>query len=118
PGTRYSFTVKARDAADNASPASAAVTLTTEKGPDDSAQTALPTDLQATDRFAGGRHHLDLTWNAPKTDGEITEYQVYVNGKFSSNLTLGASAPKTTANISLPVGKSAATYTVKVRAKL
>ena len=118
PDTRYSFTVKARDAADNASPASSAVTVTTEKGSGDHVQAELPTDLQGTGRFDDGRHHLDLTWNAPKVDGEITEYQVYVNGKLGSSLTLGESAPKTTANLSLPVGKSAATYTVKVRAKL
>ncbi|AXK35194.1 fibronectin type III domain-containing protein [Streptomyces armeniacus] len=119
PGTRYTFTVKARDAADNASPASPAVTVTTKAEPEGATRSEVPADLQATARTENGRHHLDLTWNAPKEGGDITEYEVYVNGKFGSKLTLGEAAPKDTGTISLPVGKKAGTtYAVKVRAKL
>ncbi len=47
PGTAYAFTVRARDAADNLSPASAAVRLTTAPGADDGRGTA-PTGTRAT----------------------------------------------------------------------
>lgn len=119
PGTPYTFTVKARDAADNASPASPAAKVTTEAEPEGPSRTEVPTDLQATARAQKGRFHLDLTWNAPKSGSEVTEYGVYVNGKFGSKLILGESAPKDTGTISLPVGKKpGTTYAVKVRAKL
>ncbi|MCK1798044.1 fibronectin type III domain-containing protein [Streptomyces sp. XM4193] len=117
PETRYTFTVRARDAADNASKDSPSARVTTEAGADDSGS-EVPTDLQATVRHAKDGHHLELTWNAPSVDGEVTEYEIHVDGKFRSKLTLGESAPKSTANFGLPVGKSAKTYAVKVRGKL
>jgi chitodextrinase len=118
PDTDYLFTVKARDAADNVSPASNAVRLTTATG-SGSGQAAAPAGLEVKTRVEAGRQHLHLTWAAPKTGGEVTEYQVYVNGKFSTTLVLGASAPKDRAEISLPVDeKPGVTYTVKVRARL
>ncbi|EKX62565.1 hypothetical protein STRIP9103_00455 [Streptomyces ipomoeae 91-03] len=49
PGTRYSFAVRARDAADNLSPASGAARLTTAPGADDGHATA-PTGFRATAR--------------------------------------------------------------------
>ncbi|MGW7350278.1 fibronectin type III domain-containing protein [Streptomyces sp. NPDC054784] len=119
PGTRYAFTVKARDAADNASPQSEGVTVTTEAQPGGDTGAEVPTDLQGTSRLEAGRYQLDLVWNAPKTDGEITEYEVYVDGKFGSKLVLGGTAPKDTGTLTLPMGKKAGvTYAVKVRAKL
>lgn len=119
PGTRYTFTVKARDAADNASPASPAATVTTEAEPEGATRAEVPTDLQATARAEKGRYHLDLAWNAPKAGGEVSEYEVYVDGEFGSKLALGESAPKDTGTISLPMGKKpGTTYAVKVRAKL
>lgn len=119
PGTAYTFTVKARDASDNASPASPAAKVTTESEPEGATRAEIPTDLQATARAENGRYHLDLTWTAPKTDAEITEYGVYVNGEFGSKLILGESAPKDTGTLSLPVAKKpGTTYAVQVRAKL
>lgn len=119
PGTRYTFTVKARDAADNVSAASPAVTVTTEAKPGGATRAEVPTDLQVTARAEHGRYHLDLVWNAPKAGGDVSEYQVYVDGEFSSKLVLGEAAPKDVGTISLPMGKKpGVTYAVKVRAKL
>lgn len=118
PGTAYTFTVKARDAADNVSPASPAVRVTTPSAPGGD-QAAVPTGLRVKTHKAEGRYHLDLSWVAPATDGAVTEYEVHVDGKFSTSLTLGGSAPKDTAAISVPVGEKPGTrYTVKVRAKM
>lgn len=117
--TRYTFTVKARDAADNSGPESPSATVTTEPEPEGRAGAEVPTDLQVTAREDAGVWNLDLVWNAPKADGDVTGYEVYVDGEFASQLTLGESAPKDTGRISLPLEKQTkATYAVKVRAKL
>ncbi|AKH84742.1 hypothetical protein AA958_23875 [Streptomyces sp. CNQ-509] len=119
PDTDYTFTVKARDAAGNSGPASPSASVTTEPEPGGKAGAEIPTDLQATARKDAGTWNLDLVWNAPKAGGDITEYEVYVDGTFASKLVLGESAPKDTGRISLPLEKSGkATYAVKVRAKL
>jgi chitodextrinase len=119
PGTRYTFTVKARDAADNSGPESPSATVTTEPEPEGRAGAEVPTDLQATAREQAGAWSLDLVWNAPKAGGDITEYEVYLDGKFGSKLVLGESAPKDTGRINLPLEKNGKdTYAVKVRAKL
>ncbi len=121
PGTRYTFTVKARDAADNSGPESPPATVTTKPEPEGQARAEVPTDLQATARKQAGAWSLDLVWNAPKAGGDITEYEVYVDGGFGSKLVLGESAPKETGRINLPLkekGTGAGTYAVKVRAKL
>ncbi|GCB52397.1 hypothetical protein SNL152K_9753 [Streptomyces sp. NL15-2K] len=56
PGTRYVFTVRARDAADSLSPAGGPVRLTAA-GTDDGRDTA-PTGFRATTRRADGAYHL------------------------------------------------------------
>ncbi|WP_345672461.1 fibronectin type III domain-containing protein, partial [Streptomyces phyllanthi] len=58
PGTRYSFTVRARDAADNVSAASEAVRLTTAPGSDGGRGTA-PTGFRASAGRADGAYHID-----------------------------------------------------------
>lgn len=119
PDTNYTFTVKARDAADNSGPASPSATVTTESEPEGKTGAEVPTDLQAAASKQAGTWSLDLVWSAPKAGGDITEYEVYVDGKFGSKLVLGESAPKDTGRINLPLEKQAkATYAVKVRAKL
>lgn len=119
PDTDYTFTVRARDALDNSSPDSPPASVTTESEPEGRAGAEVPTDLQATAREDAGVWNLDLVWNAPKADGDVTGYEVHLNGKFASQLTLGESAPKDTGRLSLPLEKQKrATYEVKVRAKL
>ncbi|WP_181787104.1 fibronectin type III domain-containing protein [Streptomyces phytophilus] len=119
PDTDYTFTVRARDALDNTSPDSPSASVTTESEPEGRTGAEVPTDLQATARKDAGVWNLDLVWNAPKAGGDVTEYEVYVDGKFGSQLVLGESAPKETGRISLPLEEKAkATCAVKVRAKL
>ncbi|MFF3489229.1 fibronectin type III domain-containing protein [Streptomyces sp. NPDC002701] len=124
PGTRYSFTVRARDAADNVSPGSAAVRITTPAGPDDEKGTATgtgmaPTGFRATTHRKDGAHYLDLSWTAPAVDGVITEYQIQLDRKPVTSLVWGATPPRGRATYSFYVGREAGlTQRVRIRAKL
>ncbi|MEV7872390.1 fibronectin type III domain-containing protein [Streptomyces sp. NPDC088124] len=118
PGTHYRFTVVARDAADNTSPASRTVEITTPHGPGDDPDTA-PTGLRAMTRAADGGYYIDLSWLAPRTGGEVPEYQIHLNGKFATTLVWGAEAPRGRATYSVYAGRTAGeTFRVKLRAKL
>ncbi|MER8070656.1 fibronectin type III domain-containing protein [Streptomyces sp. NPDC094034] len=118
PGTHYSFTVTARDAADNTSPASRAVEITTPRGPGDDPDTA-PIDFRATTHAADGAYYVDLSWLAPKTGGEVPSYQIYLDGKFATTLIWGGEPPTGRASYSVYASKKAGeTYRVKIRAKL
>ncbi|MFE0440837.1 fibronectin type III domain-containing protein [Streptomyces nigra] len=116
-GTRYSFTVRARDAADNLSPASAAVRVTTP-GTDDGRGTA-PTDFRATTRRADGAYHVDLSWTPPRTDGTVTEYQVQLDGRAATSLVFGGNPPREKATYSFYLGPEAGVrHRVRIRAML
>ncbi|GGZ37394.1 fibronectin type III domain-containing protein [Streptomyces poonensis] len=118
PGTRYTFSVRARDAADNASPASDAVRITTAPGSDDGRGTA-PTRFRATTHREDGAYHIDLSWVPPRTDGVITEYEIHLDGRLATSLVWGGTAPRDTAEHSFYVGReSGATHRVRIRAKL
>ncbi|PAZ09505.1 hydrolase [Streptomyces sp. SA15] len=117
PGTRYVFTVRARDAADNVSPAGGPVRLTTA-GTDDGRDTA-PTGFLATTRRSGGAYHLDLAWVPPRTDGVVTEYQVHLDGRPATSVVFGGTAPRDRATYSFHLGRDApVTHRVRIRAKL
>ncbi|WP_122614605.1 fibronectin type III domain-containing protein [Streptomyces sp. Tu 4128] len=117
PGTRYTFTVRARDAADNLSPASAVVRLATP-GSDDG-RTSAPTGLRAASHLADGAYYLDLTWVPPQTDGPVTEYQIHLDGRAATSLVYGAEAPRDLAEYSFYAGREAGvTHRVRVRARL
>ncbi|MFF7891859.1 fibronectin type III domain-containing protein [Streptomyces sp. NPDC007907] len=117
PGTRYTFTVRARDAAGNVSPAGPAVRLTTP-GTDDGRGTA-PTDFRATSHRENGAYHLDLSWVPPRVDGEVTEYRIELDGRPATSLVYGGRAPRERATYSFYVGRTAGvTHRVRVRAML
>ncbi|QWB27714.1 MULTISPECIES: fibronectin type III domain-containing protein [Streptomyces] len=117
PGTSYAFTVRARDAAGNVSPASTAVRLTTP-GTDDGRATA-PTGFRATTHREDGAYHVDLSWVPPRVDGEITEYQIQLDGRPATSLVYGGSAPRERATHSFYVGQDAGiTHRVRLRAML
>jgi hypothetical protein len=117
PGTRYVFTVRARDAAGNVSPASSPVRLTTP-GTDDGRATA-PTGFRATSHREDGAYHVDLSWVPPRVDGEIAEYQVQLDGRPATSLVYGGSVPRDRATYSFYVGREAGvTHRVRVRAML
>ncbi|MFF8940459.1 fibronectin type III domain-containing protein [Streptomyces paradoxus] len=117
PGTDYVFTVRARDAAGNVSPASATVRLTTP-GTGDGRATA-PTGFRATSHREDGAYHVDLSWVPPRVDGEITEYQIQLDGRPATSLVYGGSVPRDRATYSFYVGREAGvTHRVRVRAML
>lgn len=114
PGTVYTFTVRARDAAENSSPDSNAVDLTTTSAPGSSPSTA-PTDLKATVR----KGSVILTWTPPKTDAPVKEHQLFLNGKLATTIVWGAAPPAGTATYTLTVTDRPGTrYSIKLRAKL
>ncbi|WP_454320848.1 fibronectin type III domain-containing protein [Streptomyces phaeoluteigriseus] len=118
PGTRYSFTVRARDAADNLSPAGAAVRLSTD--PDDEAgQDTAPVDFRATTHRADGAYYIDLAWVPPPVDGVVTEYQIQLDGQTVTSLVWGGTPPRDRAAHSFYVGREAgAGHRVRLRARL
>ncbi|MFF1736563.1 fibronectin type III domain-containing protein, partial [Streptomyces sp. NPDC058247] len=118
PGTAYSFTVKARDAADNTSPAGPALRLTTAKGADEGPGTA-PTDFRAASRRTGGAYYIDLSWTPPRTGGTVPAYRIYLDGRQATTLVWGDAPPKGTAHNSFYVGKEAGVrHRVRIRAQL
>ncbi|MGW4290335.1 fibronectin type III domain-containing protein [Streptomyces sp. NPDC004673] len=117
PGTRYTFTVRAQDAAGNLSPASTPVRLTTP-GTDDRRGTA-PTGFDVTSRRSAGSYHLDLSWDPPRVDGVITEYQIRLDGGTDSSLVWGGTPPRGRAHHSLYAGRAAGkVHRVRLRARL
>ncbi|MGW4444755.1 fibronectin type III domain-containing protein [Streptomyces sp. NPDC004682] len=117
PGTRYTFTVRARDAAGNLSPASTPVRLTTP-GTDDGRGTA-PTDFTATTHRSGDAYYIDLAWDPPRVDGVITEYDIQLDGKTATSLVWGGEPPRGRARYSFYAGREAGTeHRVRLRARL
>ncbi|MFH8293123.1 fibronectin type III domain-containing protein [Streptomyces sp. NPDC018059] len=118
PGTGYTFTVKARDAADNFSPASPAVRLTTAAGKDSGRGTA-PTAFRAATHRADGAYYIDLSWAPPRTGGAVTEYQIQLDGRTATSLVFGGTAPRDKARHSFYIGRKAGErHQVRIRPKL
>ncbi|MGW6456920.1 fibronectin type III domain-containing protein [Streptomyces sp. NPDC055078] len=114
PGTVYSFTVRARDAAENSSPDSNAVDLTTPAAQGEGPSTA-PTDLKATAR----KGSIDLSWTPPEADGPIETHELYLNGKPATTIVWGAPPTGKTATYTMTVTDPPGTrYSIKLRAKL
>ncbi|AXE83731.1 fibronectin type III domain-containing protein [Streptomyces sp. Go-475] len=117
PGTSYSFTVRARNAAGNVSPASPAVRLTTP-GSGDGRATA-PTGFRAASHREGGAYYVDLSWVPPRVDGEVAEYQLHLDGRPATSLVFGGRAPRERATYSFYVGREAGvSHRVRIRAML
>ncbi|MER6160673.1 fibronectin type III domain-containing protein [Streptomyces sp. NPDC001868] len=118
PGTEYSFTVRARDAADNVSPVSRAVRLTTAPGEDDGRGTE-PTGFRAGTRRTDGAYSIELSWLPPRVDGVITEYEIQLDGRRATTLVWGGTPPRDRATYSFYVGREpGVAYRVRIRAKL
>ncbi|RFU86274.1 fibronectin type III domain-containing protein [Streptomyces triticagri] len=119
PGTDYTFTVKARDAADNSSAPTKGVRHTTGGAGGGSAAGTAPADFKVATHEEDGAHHLDLSWDPPRTGGEVAEYQIHLNGRQATTLVWGADAPKGRAKHSFFISRtSGETYRVKLRARL
>ncbi|WP_299538937.1 fibronectin type III domain-containing protein [uncultured Streptomyces sp.] len=118
PGTVYSFTVRARDAADTSSPDSAVLDVTTESATGAPAATA-PTGLRTTVRAEGGAFVVGLSWDQPETGGTIPAYELYLDGKPTTTIVWGGTPPKGRAGYELTLTEPAgARHSVKLRAKL
>ncbi|MEV7390733.1 fibronectin type III domain-containing protein [Streptomyces sp. NPDC091215] len=117
PGTRYVFTVRARDAADNLSPASAVVRLTTPGG--DEGRDTAPTGFTAESHAEAGAYYLDLAWDPPHVDGVVTEYQIRLDGTATTSLVWGGTPPKGRSAYSFYVGRDhGVVHHVRLRARL
>lgn len=118
PGTDYTFTVKARDAADNFSPASRAVRVRTSPGKDSGRGTA-PTGFRADTHRTDGAYYIDLAWTPPRTGGAVAEYQIELDGRPATSLVFGGTAPSDKAEHSFYIGKKAGErHRVRIRPKL
>ncbi|MFI5618631.1 fibronectin type III domain-containing protein [Streptomyces sp. NPDC051567] len=113
PETPYTFTVRARDGADNSSADGPAVQVTTPpgRGPD-----TAPTGLEA----APSPGAVTLTWTAPDTGRETREYELYVNGQPTTVIQFGEGAvPTGRAEYRITATAPAGTeWNVKLRARL
>ncbi|MFF3981737.1 fibronectin type III domain-containing protein [Streptomyces sp. NPDC001828] len=120
PGTVYTFTVRARDAADNSSPDSGAVDVTTASAPGAPPSTA-PTGLRAvTARAASGSGaEVTLHWVPPHTGGDIGAYQLFLNGAPTTTIVPGTPSPEGLSSYTFTVTDPPGTrYSVKIRARL
>jgi chitodextrinase len=116
PGDDYVFTVRARDAADNLSPASAPLRLSTARG----GGGAEAEDFRASVRkdTKDKAYYLELSWTPPK-DGLTAEYQVYLDEVFVTTLAGGDDAPGKRAKHTVALGpEEGKTYDVRIRPRL
>ncbi|MFD5874656.1 fibronectin type III domain-containing protein [Streptomyces sp. NPDC060322] len=118
PGTVYTFTVRARDAADRSSPDSGPLDLTTPSAPGDPASTA-PTGLRTRTTAQQKEFVVDLSWDQPDTGGTIPAYQLFLNGKLTTTIVWGGTPPAGRATYRLTLDDPPGTrYSLKIRPKL
>nr|WP_308309689.1 fibronectin type III domain-containing protein [Streptomyces sp. CHD11] len=119
PGTRYAFTVRARDAAGSLSPPGATVRLTTAGGAGPGPAATAPTAFRATSAESGGAHHLALDWVPPRVDGVVTEYEVWLDGRAATSLVYGGDPPRDRAAYRFYLGREpGVSHRVRIRALL
>lgn len=119
PGTAYTFTVRARYAADHLSPAGPAVRVSTPAGAGGTAGTA-PSGFRATaHRAPDGAYYLDLSWVAPPVDGVVPEYGIRLDDSTVTSLVWGGTPPRGRAAYSFSLGREkGVTHRVRLRARL
>ncbi|WP_455359585.1 fibronectin type III domain-containing protein [Streptomyces sp. SYSU K21746] len=118
PDTVYTFTVRARDAAEHSSPASGAVDVTTAPAPGQGPGTA-PGDFRAAVTEADGRRAIELSWVPPRTDEAVEEYQMFLDGRLTTTIRWGAGPPAGRATYRFDAGDGPGTaHRVKIRARL
>src|SRR5262249_47045839 len=87
-------------------------------GSDDGRDTA-PTGFTATTHRSAGAYYLDLSWDPPRVDGVITEYQIRLDGAAATSLVWGGAPPRGRGRYSFYVGQDAgAEHRVRLRARL
>ncbi|MEV6205090.1 fibronectin type III domain-containing protein [Streptomyces sp. NPDC051771] len=114
PGTAYSLTLRARDAAENSSPDSPPAELTTAPAPGAPPNTS-PRALAA----ASADGAITLTWTPPETGGPVTHHELHIDGRFATTIVWGAAPPTGRATYTFPAqAKPGTTYTLTLRARL
>ncbi|MNN09331.1 Chitinase A1 precursor [compost metagenome] len=100
PATTYSFTVVARDAVGNVSPASAPLSVTTDPGtnPGDTTAPTAPGNVTVTAKTSSS---VSLSWSASSDNVGVTGYEVYNGNQLATTVsgtmaTLTGLAPSTT----------------------
>lgn len=126
--TAYRFKVTAVDASGKESDPTREAQATTTAAPDGNGGKAAPGDFAATTatKQDGGvtQHYLNLAWSVPQGVGQITTYQVYLNGKPAQTFMWGTGdpvlpVPTTKGSREVLVGSHpGTTYSVKIRARL
>ncbi|MEU3608828.1 fibronectin type III domain-containing protein [Streptomyces sp. NPDC035033] len=114
PGTAYSFTLRARDAAENSSPDSAPADLTTAPAPGAPPNTS-PLALAA----ASDRGEITLTWTPPDTGAPVTHHELHIDGRFATTIAWGTTPPPGRATYTFPAqAEPGTTLTLTLRARL
>ncbi|MEU6863953.1 fibronectin type III domain-containing protein [Streptomyces sp. NPDC046876] len=115
PDTAYSFTVRARDGADNSSPDGPAAVVTTPASSEQRPDTA-PRGFTAT----ASPGAVTLAWTAPDTGRPTDAYELHVNGKPVTVIQFGAGAvPAGRVEHRLTVTEPAGTvWELRLRARL
>ncbi|MFD4374513.1 fibronectin type III domain-containing protein [Streptomyces sp. NPDC058486] len=114
PGTAYSLTLRARDAAENSSPDSAPADVTTASAPGAPPNTS-PLALAA----ASANGEITLTWTPPKTGGPVTHHELHIDGRFATTVVWGADPPPGRATYTFPAQTApGTTLTLTLRARL
>ncbi|MEU2392268.1 fibronectin type III domain-containing protein [Streptomyces sp. NPDC007369] len=128
PSTAYRFKVTAVDASGKESDPTREAPVTTAAAPDGNGGTGAPGDFAATTATKQDgtvtQHYLNLTWSVPQGVGQVTTYQVHLNGKPAQTFMWGTADPV----LPVPTGKASrevlvgahpgTAYTVKIRARL
>ncbi|MFG3349841.1 fibronectin type III domain-containing protein [Streptomyces sp. NPDC048018] len=114
PATAYTFTVRARDAAENSSADSPPADLTTPAAPGGRPATA-PTGLTA----KVTRGAITLTWTPPRTGAPVKEHELHLNGRFATTVVWGAEPPPgpVSYTLTVPAGPGVR-YALTLRARL
>jgi chitodextrinase len=111
PSTTYTFTVKARDAAGNTSPASNAVTVTTDPTPpSDTTPPTAPGNLNVTGKTDTS---VSLAWTASTDNVGVTAYDVYQGSTVVKTIT--GTPPATSTTVTGLSPSTTYTFTAKAR---
>ncbi|MFE9258161.1 fibronectin type III domain-containing protein [Streptomyces sp. NPDC006879] len=119
PDTVYTFTVRARDAAEQSSTDSPAVDITTATASGQGPSTAVA-GFEATMRPGADGAVVELSWLPPRTQGEVRAYELYSGDRLMTTVHWGeGAAPKGRATYLITVTEPPGTvWKLKLRARL
>lgn len=127
PATQYKFKVTAVDSAGKESDPTDEITVKTGSTGGDGEGGSAPSGFSAsTSSKTDGsvkQHYLNLAWGVPQGRGQVTTYQIYLNGKLAQTFMWGSGdpvmpVPSGKATREVLVGSGQDTYKVKIRAQL